>query len=351
MNRKSLLLFAAFVVTAVTVLSGCGSNAAVSVAFTNAPPANLEINTSATMSATTMHENNPSLQGVGWSCSPTPCGSFNPVMTASGASTTWTAPPLAGPVTITAESVEGSGTVSAMVNVTPVATASSVTGDFVFYIAGFDASGNFYGAAGVVALDGNGNVTAGEEDLNNTGTGASVGDTLLGTYAVNSDGQGTMILNATSTATSMPDPNAGVDGVQTLSFVVINNNHLLVDEFDSAATSSGSMDLQTASAISSGISGNYAFTFGGYVGGFPDAQGGVFTATGASIAGTGDDDNGGFVTTGNALSATLGAPDTSGRGQFTALGGAVYTYYIVGTEAFYAVEVDSGGVEGGARVH
>lgn len=342
MNRKLFLIVAACAMMA--VLSSCSSNAAVTVAYSTPPPANVEINTTATMAAVVTNAHNPMLQGVEWTCSPTPCGSFNPAMTASGATTTWTAPSLAGSVTITAESVEGSDTVNANVNVTPVAAASDVVGNYTFYVSGWDASGSFYGAAGVVVLDGNGNVTRGEEDLNNTSTGASTGDTLAGTYTVNSDGQGTMILTATSTATSMPDPNVGVGGAQTLSFVVVNNSHLLIDEFDAAATSSGSMDLQTPAAITSGISGNYAFAFGGFVGGVADAQGGVISASGASITGTGDENAGGSVSFANALSANLVGPDPNGRGQFTTLGGSVYTYYIVGTEAFYAVEVDSGGV-------
>ncbi len=347
MNRKTLPVVIACAVA--TFLSACSSGKPVTIAITTAPPATLEINNSASIAATVMHDSKD--LGVDWTCSPSPCGSFNPAHTASGATTVWTAGSTAGSVTITAASTrKATVTATATVTVNAVATAANLKGNYVFYANGFDALGDYYATAGVVVLDGAGNVATGsEEDLNNTSYGTPVeGDALLGTYTVNSDGQGTMILNAT--VGGVADPLVGVAGTQTMSFVVVNSNHLLITEFDSAATSSGSMDFQTAAAITSGFSGNYAMTLDGYFAGNATDVGGVFgaTGTGGTVTGTGDEDEAGTVLRTASLTGTIGATvDAMGRGTVT-FGGTTFTYYIVGTEAVYMVEVDSGSVLQGA---
>jgi hypothetical protein len=314
--------------------------------MTTPPPSSLEINQTGAAAATVVGDSLN--EGVEWTCSPSPCGSFNPAHTASGATTIWTAPSTAGSVTITATAtVESSVTATAMVTVNPVATAASLSGQYAFYIGGYDASGNFYAADGSVTLDGLGNVTSGEEDLNNTSYSTAVeGDALTGTYTVGSDGQGTMTLTATTGGVA--DPLVGVSGVQTLSFTVVNSSHVLITEFDSAATSSGSMDLQSGSAITAGIAGKFAYTAGGFIGGVPAVIGGIFTATPGTpntvlANGTADSDIGGTTTGGATSSGTYSAPDTNGRGTLT-FGSATFTYYIVGSEVFNLVEVDTGGV-------
>jgi hypothetical protein len=347
MNRKALLIAVACTVAA--FLSACSKSTPPAITISTAPPATLEINNSASIAATVTHDSHN--EGVDWTCSPSPCGTFNPTHTASGASTVYTAPSTAGAVTITADAtVKPAVTATASVTVNAVATAASLTGNYAFYANGFDAVGDFYTAAGVVVLDGAGNVAAGsEEDLNNASTGSSAGDTLLGTYTVNADGQGTMILNATSLATSMPDPNVGVAGVQTLSFVVVNSNHMLITEFDAAATSSGSMDFQTAAAITSGFAGNYALTTAGFVSGTPTVLGGVVNATGLVLTGTGDLDEAGSFSPGGVLGSSVAAADASGRGT-AVIAGADFTYYVVGTEALYLVCTDNGIVLAGPAI-
>src|ERR1700722_1379545 len=68
------------------------------VAFSSAPPAGMFTGTSANLTATTTGDLTNG--GVTWSCTPTAtCGSFT---TQSGTSATYTAPPSAGAVTITA---------------------------------------------------------------------------------------------------------------------------------------------------------------------------------------------------------------------------------------------------------
>ncbi len=341
MNRKILMIVVA--VCGAALLSACGSSAPIAVTLTTAPPSTLEINLTATIAATVANDSSNS--GVTWSCTPSPCGTFNPAMTASGVTTVYTAPSTPGAVTITATSVKNiNESVTGNVTIDAVATAASVVGQYAFYLSGLDVDKDFYAAAGSVTLDGAGNVMAGEEDLNDDVYGAAVvGDSLTGTYTVGNDGQGTMILNATTGGVA--DPLVGVAGTQTLGFTVVNNNHLLITEFDGAFTSGGSMDLQTAAAFTAGLSGNYAFALQGYLGTTPWVVGGVLTSTGTSSTGTADQNIGGTVTSGG-TGGVVTTPDANGRGTFV-LGGITSAYYVVGAEAVYFTDIDSGVVDSG----
>ncbi|HXN51157.1 MAG TPA: hypothetical protein VN943_04410 [Candidatus Acidoferrum sp.] len=91
----------------------------ISVAISTAPPASMQTNATASIAATV--SNDPANKGVTWSCVPSAaCGSFTPAQTASGTTTTYTAPanvPSGGSVTITATSVSDT-TKSATASVT-----------------------------------------------------------------------------------------------------------------------------------------------------------------------------------------------------------------------------------------
>lgn len=339
MTRKTLPTLAALVL--LMMISACSHSKPITIAITTPPPGSLEINNVATIAATVMHDS--ANDGVDWTCTPSPCGTFTPAHTASGATTVYQAGSTAESVTITAASTRKSTvTATATVTVTAVATNSTLTGSYTFYVTGYDASGDFYSAAGVVTLDGKGDVTGGEEDLNNTSYLTPVeGDALAGSYAVNNDGQGTMTLMATTGGVA--DTNVGVGGTQTLSFTVVNANHLLITEFDSADTSSGAMDMQSGAAVTAGFVGNYAIEGGGYLSGEAWSLGGVINSAAGTATGTADQDIQGGVLTDIATGGAVGADDASGRGSLT-LGGITLTCYIVTTEAAYCTEVDDGGV-------
>src|SRR5271156_651087 len=171
MNRKTLLVV--LTVAFAVVASACSSPSP-TVTISTPPPASMEINTSASIAATTTHDSN---EGVTWSCSPSPCGSFNPTTTLSGVSTVYTAPSTAGSVTITATSnKKATVTATATVTITPIATVGSLTGTYTFFLNGFDAGGFPYSVAGSVALDGAGNITGGEQDFFDTGTPTIITD-------------------------------------------------------------------------------------------------------------------------------------------------------------------------------
>lgn len=120
---------------ALVSISGCSSGGssgggtpppAIAVAISSAPTT-VALGATASVAATVT--NDPASKGVTWSCAPAgACGSFNPTSTASGATTTYTAPMTEGMVTITATSVaDGTKTKSASVTITGPAITMSFT--------------------------------------------------------------------------------------------------------------------------------------------------------------------------------------------------------------------------------
>jgi len=330
MNRKTLLVV--LTVAFAVVASACSSPSP-TVTISTPPPASMEINSSASIAATTTHDSN---EGVTWSCSPSPCGSFNPTTTLSGATTVYTAPSTSGSVTITATSnKKATVTATATVTITPVATVADLTGTYTFYINGWDFNGAPYSVAGSVALDGAGNVTSGEQDYFDLSSGNIFpADPIVagtGTVTIGDDGRGSITL----TPTAAPP--------ETLSIAVVNSNHALIEEFDSNATSAGSLDLQTAPT--SLPTGGNAFSMLDTTDAF--VFGGVVTSDGTSMFTTGeaDDDFQGGVnfsfTTGGGFST---ANDAAGRGTLTlddaTFGTLEFAYYVVGPEAFRLIQID-----------
>src|SRR5437667_6515262 len=111
-NAPVLLLVASVLLIAIVALSGCGvvaqqSGSSIMVTMMTPPPSSLPPGGTASVAATV--SNDTAGAGVSWSCTPSSaCGSFNPVSTASGASTTYTAPavaPAGGSAVIIATSV------------------------------------------------------------------------------------------------------------------------------------------------------------------------------------------------------------------------------------------------------
>jgi hypothetical protein len=111
-----------------TVTATVTIGTAVSIAFTmgQVPPMSLETNDTATISATVA--NDPLNRGVDWTvtCGSADCGSYSPTHTASGATTTYTAPasvPTSGSVTITATATATEG----VPGVPPATATATVT--------------------------------------------------------------------------------------------------------------------------------------------------------------------------------------------------------------------------------
>jgi hypothetical protein len=189
-------------------------------------------------------------------------------------------------------------------------SVASLNGTYVISISGtnVDGSGNVdpFAIAGTITADGNGHIKGGTLDINdpyNTGvyTGANAVSVSPGTYTVGEDGRPTTpVTIATSAVTFHID------------FVLTSASHGLITVFDTGATASGTMDLQTA--VTS-LTGSYAFSLSGVDSSAnPLGTVGAFTISSSNIAGTedfNDDATSGTGYTGLSLTGQL-ALDTSG---------------------------------------
>jgi hypothetical protein len=308
------------------------------------------LSTNGTTSLAATVANDSTNAGVDWTCTPAgTCGSFNPAHTASGAATTYTAPGAAGAVVLTATATAlATATQSATVTITVASNVSDLSGSYAFALAGRDVNAHAYSLAGTVALDGNGNVTAGEQDYNNghgTLSPQPSGDSITGgTYTVGADGRGTLTLITNNAA-------LGVTGTETFSLVVVNGKHALLTQTDASGTASGTLDAQTVAGGLTQLTGTYSFTVAGASGNNPEVFGGVFisNAAGAFTHVTVDSSSNGSVNKGGSNTGTYTAPDASGRGTF-AFGGDNFVYYVIGPEALRIIVVESSETDLGVAI-
>ena len=127
---------------------------------------------------------------------------------------------------------------------------AELTGDYAFTFNGITGSGgpsSVFAAVGRFTADGAGNLTNGELDNNGVGTGASVAQPFIGTYAIGADHRGVMTL-------------AGV----RLAFAMMANGNAQFIEFDAGGGSgrigSGTMEKADTTAYNTAkITGDYAF--------------------------------------------------------------------------------------------
>jgi len=150
-SSKCGLLAVASVLLLAICFSGCGAVSyssggttttpppGISISMSTAPPSTIAPNGTATIAATV--SNDSANGGVDWSCTPAgTCGTFNPAHTASGATTTFTAPAAGGSIMIVATSssnhsavasatvtVSSSGTLTIAMTGAPATLATGAT--------------------------------------------------------------------------------------------------------------------------------------------------------------------------------------------------------------------------------
>jgi hypothetical protein len=318
---------------------------AIAVTFNPQPPASLLV--SATTSLTAVVTNDS--KGVNWTvtCGSTPCGSFNPTGTASGAATIYTAPaavPTGNTVTITATSVtDTTKSVSAKITIVPPILAD---GTYVFHLSGHDAPSGLaagaYFVVGAFTVKG-GVITGGEQDfrdLNNKFTDNLVAS---GCSLTNAGGNIQIVLATANTK-------VGSNGIETLRGTLVSSTRVLISEFDAIAAATGSVDLQTSAATPSG---GYAFALSGLdklTSPSMLAIGGVlnFNAGALAVSGSVYDYNDGSTTIVQAQpfsSGSVNTPDAFGRVSFSlttpstsTVPAFVLTGYIIGTNQIELVE-------------
>jgi hypothetical protein len=339
MNRVSLWI----ILLALGLTAGCGSNNNnILVSISQAPPGIITPGGTAQITATVTGDSKNA--GVTWSCTPgnsaATCGSFTPAATASGTATMYSAPTSpVGSVTITATSVTNTAAfATANVN---ISTSGGLSGNFSFYLSGFDGNNNngIYSLAGAVMINADGTLT-GEQDYNDTVI-TSVNQPIMSGSSLNfnpTTGLGTLTLVTNN-------KKLGANGTETLALNFVNNNHALIIQADGSATSSGSFDLQT---LSSPPTGGFSFVLSGAGNtGHTDFFGGVFTVSGMSVSdGVFDVNDNGNISLGETFTnATLSQPaDSFGRGTLKGTGIAnTLAYYIVGPEVIRLIDVDTSG--------
>jgi len=345
---------------------GGGGTTPISVALTGAQSS---LSPNATDAITATVSNDSAAKGVTWSCTPaSSCGSFNPTATASGTATTYTAPGAAGSVTVTATSVsDTTKTATATISIT-VPQIALADGNYVFFLNGTDVpgitnAGGFggltYDVAGVITVAG-GIVTAGEQDFVDSNSGGDLHDAINPTgssYTTSADGHLQITLTTcTGQTCATPDPSVGVAGVETIVGTPISSTCATsggpcvtrIAEFDTFATSSGTLELQSSTASPSG-----PYTFG--VNGLPSQQvsaAGIMNFSAATVSTTGTVFD--LVTGPTAIysnqtisAGTLGTPDSLGRTQIslTPTSGSTplisFAAYVVDTSHMVLVEAAS----------
>jgi hypothetical protein len=300
-------------ISASIVVVAAGPPPPISVSFVANPPSPIVINTTASIAASVSNDSKNA--GVTWtvSCGSAQCGTFNPTSTASGVSTTYTAPaavPSPATVTITATSVTDN-TKATFATVTVAATPPPILSDgtYVFHFSGQDNNGPYY-VAGAFAVK-SGIITGGEQDFTDPVLGST--DALVASNcSLTAAGNKISVILATA------NNQIGVSGSEVLHGTKVSSSRVLVSEFDSFAAATGSIDLQTSTAAPSG---GYAFAINGWDATAEANQlviGGVLNFSGSTLSVANsvfdlNDGNGTILQAQSFASGAITAPDFFGR--------------------------------------
>jgi hypothetical protein len=167
---------------------------------------------------------------------------------------------------------------------------SLISGSYAFLFNGFDTDPQTkvvgsVAIAGTLTADGNGNITTGEEDSNRL-SGIVNGITLSGTYAMGTDGRGTLTLTAVNGqgTTLITDYDLVLDSSGNVRFFEDNTPVSTNLHPDISGTHGmGILKPMQASSFTTGsLSGNYAFEFSGEdFNGAKEALAGVVQADGS----------------------------------------------------------------------
>jgi hypothetical protein len=226
---------------------------------------------------------------------------------------------------------------------------SNLNGTYVFSVSGTDTNNAPYAMVGSFTANGSGGITGGTLDLNDEAFPSSspaispVANSPISSsssYSVGVDGRGQVKLN---TSTPFPSP-------IVLDFVLQDNSHGLVTEFDTSASGSGSLDLQSSGTT---LNGSYAFIFSGAYGSSLVSTVGNFTLGGSEGAVTGLEDfnSEGVPYPEEALSGTVVAgPSSTPATQLVAASttfAITYDVYPIDASHLKFIEMDSNGTLSG----
>jgi len=387
-QRSVLFVLASVMATAMmALLAGCGGSTAnvqnppppppnnVSITFSPEPGGSLAVGFSENLIAVVT--NDPGNGGASWTltCQIDPgnkqglCGALtvNGVQanhTASGSPITYTAPLSISASSMAVEIValatdEPTENVVAPITVTTF-DSGFTAGYYVLQAQGVENSSP-YQFAGVIELDGAGDVLGGEQTVNSNGVSVTDPISQAGSsYFLGSDGRGFITLNT-------GDDTIGGNGIETFAFVYLSSSQALISQVDilaaqTGASATGTMDLQNSSAAATVPTGSYAFVLSGYdvldinLNTPPLVFGGVLDIpSGTTISGVIDEFianteklTGAPISTGSTI---LSGPDAFGQITFTLTGivdashpkpvSIVVTGYIVDSTHIKLIESDA----------
>ena len=174
----------------------------------------------------------------------------------------------------------------------------------------------------VFTADGAGNLSVTVDDFNQDGQFLNPTLPETGTYAISSDGTGSISVGGASYAITM-----------------IDDGHFYVMEQDGGATSSGYGELQDTTAFTAPPSGNYVFKSHKVITTAvnPSARVGGITIAAGAISGTEDLLDLGITSNSVAVSSSVAmtTPNTNGEGSFTLSDGTSFNYYVVTSSKFH----------------
>src|SRR4029077_3924653 len=216
---------------------------------------------------------------------------------------------------------------------------SSLNGQYAFEMSGEDLNGGLIARVGSFSANGSGTITAAVEDVNDAGNFSTVQFTG-GTYSIGSDGRGTLTLTG-----------GALGGALGLNIALRSTKGGVAVQTDGNAASSGSFDLQTASAFSlTAISGQYSFDLSGQdSSGAPLSIAGEFGAngTGGLTGGTIDVNDGSQAgptgpnpIPGSTFSLDPAFGASNGRGTMS-INGQIVAFYIVDGTRLRFLEEDT----------
>ena len=180
---------------------------------------------------------------------------------------------------------------------------SALDGSYSFGFLGADSSGLPFASAGALTLDGAGDIVAGTEDANDSGT-ITNNLTFTGSYNIASNGRGTATWTDSNNNTSH------------FALYVVSSGQVIFTEIDSSAQIAGNAIMQGVPSFSNAsLSGTSVFTLTGNstVGTF--VEGGLITADGNGniTSGVEDQNDAGTTSENNVVTGTYSIA-SNGRG-------------------------------------
>lgn len=328
----------------VTAVSSADGVTSASATVTIIVPVTVTISpTSAIVTVTDQQQFRASVTGstntaVTWSVSGSGCsGAACGTITTAGLYTAPASIPSGGSVTVKAASQASTASSASATVTVAAANNAKFKGQYAFLFNGFDSNG-VYQAAGSITADGQGRITTGEEDVNDT-AGASTQIAIAGSYQVGADNRGQLTINS---------PLGTFIYKFALNTLGTKGNFVSFD--NSGVRGSGTLELQDPTAFDpSVISGGYTFSLAG-MGPFGErvgALGSFFPSGSGFISGSSMDVNDGGVVSPTFVSFFgIYDIDSTGRGTTTltipGLDGGTFDFalYVVSANEFLMISID-----------